>query len=101
MGMSFATRAPPLWNSVRAPPGSIIVMPIPKDATSCATDSRTAYRPSSRPPRVSLACAMRSTQRGIWVPRRASELSPRVLTLIFAHIPEERWKLGNAARWCD
>jgi hypothetical protein len=52
-------------------------------------------------PRVSLACAMRSTQRGIWVPRRASELSPRVLTLIFAHIPEERWKLGNAARWCD
>jgi hypothetical protein len=50
--MSFATRAPPSWNSERAPPCSIIVMPNPRDATSSATDSRTRIVPLLALPRL-------------------------------------------------
>jgi hypothetical protein len=39
--MSSATWALPQRNSVRAPPGSTIVMPVPNGATSWATDSTT------------------------------------------------------------
>lgn len=38
-GNASATWALPYRNSVRAPPGSTMVTPIPKSATSAATDS--------------------------------------------------------------
>ena len=44
---------------------------------------------------------LESLVRGDLCPEGGYRTQPRVSTLIFAHISEERWKLEKPARWCE